>query len=124
MIFYVKEVQSTIDFYARAFGIKTRFLHESGAYAELETGATSIAFAAEELAESNLPEGCLKHDPKKRPFACEITFTADNVEKAYEKAVKAGAAPLAPPKEKPWGQTVGYVRDPNGILIEIASKLH
>lgn len=49
--------------------------------------------------------------------------TVPNVEKAYKKAINEGAIPLVPPKEKPWGQTVAYVRDPNGILIELASPM-
>ncbi|WP_234824496.1 VOC family protein [Ensifer adhaerens] len=40
---------------------------------------------------------------------------------AYEKAVSAGASPVKPPEEKPWGQVVGYVRDLNGCLVELCS---
>jgi lactoylglutathione lyase len=35
--------------------------------------------------------------------------------------VEAGAAPVSEPATKPWGQDVAYVRDPDGVLIEIAS---
>jgi lactoylglutathione lyase len=37
--------------------------------------------------------------------------------------VDAGAAPLSAPAIKPWGQTVAYVRDPFGTLVELASPL-
>jgi uncharacterized glyoxalase superfamily protein PhnB len=43
---------------------------------------------------------------------------------SFSKALKAGATLVAPLADKPWGQTIGYVRDPNGILIEISSEMH
>jgi lactoylglutathione lyase len=30
---------------------------------------------------------------------------------------------VAEPKTKPWGQTVAYVRDPDGVLVEIGSEM-
>ncbi|MFO0110274.1 MAG: VOC family protein, partial [Alphaproteobacteria bacterium] len=33
------------------------------------------------------------------------------------------AAPLKKPEQKPWGQTVAYVRDLNGFLVEICSPV-
>ncbi|HEV7516808.1 MAG TPA: lyase, partial [Thermoanaerobaculia bacterium] len=39
----------------------------------------------------------------------------------YARAVEAGAAPVSQPATKPWGQDVAYVRDLDGVLIEIAS---
>jgi lactoylglutathione lyase len=38
VIVYVPDVAATVAFYERAFGIKRRFIHESGTYAEMETG--------------------------------------------------------------------------------------
>jgi uncharacterized glyoxalase superfamily protein PhnB len=42
---------------------------------------------------------------------------------AYLAAISAGASAVKPPVEKPWGQTVGYVRDLNGCLVEICSPI-
>lgn len=42
---------------------------------------------------------------------------------AFEQALSVGAIELAAPAEKPWGQTVAYVPDPFGTLIELASPL-
>ncbi len=46
-IVYVDSVSDTLAFYKAAFGFDTRFLHESGEYGELETGATALAFASQ-----------------------------------------------------------------------------
>lgn len=52
-IIYVPDVPASLDFFTRAFGIQRRFLHESGTYGELETGQTTLAFAAHALGALN-----------------------------------------------------------------------
>src|SRR5271154_6736715 len=108
-IFYVKNIAKIIEFYERAFGISAKFVHETGLYAELDTGGTALAFADETLGKENLPDGYLPSDVAQKPSACEIVFTVVDVDKAYEEAIAAGAVALVPPKHKPWGQRVGYV---------------
>ncbi len=122
-IFYVKDIPGALAFYKSAFNIEPRFVHESGEYAELETGSTVIAFASEELGHANLPNGYTPNDINKLPLACEIVFTVDDLESVYQKALQEGAINIAGPSLKPWGQTVAYVRDLNGILIELASPI-
>jgi lactoylglutathione lyase len=39
------------------------------------------------------------------------------------KDATAGATRYVNPIDKPWGQTVAYVRDANGILIELATPV-
>ncbi len=41
-IIYVPDVLSSIAFFEAAFGLSRRFLHESGAYGELNTGETIL----------------------------------------------------------------------------------
>ena len=121
-IIYVDDVKATLDFYNRAFGLTTRFVHENG-YGELDTGATVLAFAAHEIAEQNLPEGYLRISRDGRPCGIEVGFTTPDVEGAYAKAVAEGALPIAEPKTKPWGQVVSYVRSIEGTLVEICSPM-
>jgi lactoylglutathione lyase len=123
MIFYVKDIPAALAFYEKAFGIKTKYIHESSQYAELSTGSTSIAFASEALGAMNLPKGYTRNNPEALPLACEITFTSADVQATYDHAINSGALAVAEPQQKPWGQTVAYVRDPNGVLIELASQM-
>lgn len=123
IIFYVKDLHKTLEFYKKAFDLKPRFLADTGNYAELETGPITLAFVTEETASKHLPKGYYKNDPDKLPAGCEIVFTVDNVQKALDKVLKAGAMKVTDPENKPWGQTIAYVRDPEGILIEISSKM-
>lgn len=55
IILYVADVPATISFYEKAFGLKTRFLHESNMYGEMETGQTVLAFANEDFAMTSHP---------------------------------------------------------------------
>jgi lactoylglutathione lyase len=120
-ILYVRDVAASVALYERAFGQRRRFVHESGDYAELDTGTTTLALASHELAEANLPGAF--HPPSGRapatPF--EVCFVTDDVAGAYDQAVRGGAEPVTAPQTKPWGQDVAYVRDADGNLIELAS---
>ena len=121
-ILYVPDVREAVTFYEAAFGIQLRFLHESNLYAELETGAVTLAFAGEELAEANgLAIRPLRASDPAQAF--EIALISDDPQAAWDRAVAAGAAPLSPPHAKPWNQIVGYVRDLNGCLVELCSDM-
>lgn len=121
-ILYVDDVLKTVAFYEKAFGLKNLFVHESNAYAEMETGNTRLAFTAKSLARENgLDFGQLDNISIPPPF--ELALVTDDVESAFKKAVTHGASELKKPLQKPWGQLVGYVRDCNGFLVEICSPL-
>ena len=122
-ILYVDDVARTVDFYERAFGLRRRFVAEDGTYGELETGATTLSFAAHALAGSFLSGGYRRNTPQQPPAGIEIGFVTDDVAAAWEKALAAGASPLVPPATKPWGQTVAYVRDPEGMLVELCTPV-
>lgn len=54
----------------------------------------------------------------------ELSFSLpkfEDVDKEYERVVKAGATPVFPPTDEPWGQRTSYVSDSDGNLIEIGS---
>lgn len=89
----------------------------------METGETTLAFTSNELGESNLPGGLRKNDPSGPPAGIEIALIAEDVEVAFRSALEAGATKEAEPKTKPWDQIVAYVRDPDGVLVEIGSKM-
>lgn len=81
-----------------------------------------MAFASHDLGRGNLPDGYIKANEGK-PLGVEIALVTQDVEKAYAKAVHAGAMPLKAPLSKPWGQMVAYVRCPDGTLVEICSPV-
>ena len=122
-IAYVEDPERSAAFWERAFGLKRRFVAEGGQYAEMETGATTLAFASNKLGETNLPGGFRRNDPAQPPAGGEVALVTEDVEAAFRSALGAGAAAVAEPKTKPWGQTVAYVRDPDGVLVEIGDEV-
>ena len=121
-IIYVADVGASLAFFAQAFGFKTRFQHESG-YGELETGATTLAFASHTLGQRNLPGGYVSADASPLPLGLEIALVTEDVAAAHAHAVAAGALSLMEPLVKPWGQTVSYLRCPDGTLVELCSPI-
>ena len=122
VILYVPDVTAAVEFYERAFGLARRFVHESGQYAEMETGATALAFVGEAFVSATC-HSFRSNRPDQEPAGAEVAFVADDVKAAFDKAVAAGAASYVQPHDKPWGQTVAYVRDANGFLVELCSAL-
>jgi uncharacterized glyoxalase superfamily protein PhnB len=76
-----------------------------------------------ELAMSTIPGGFQPSDSARPPASFEIAFATEDVAAAFDRAVKAGAAATVPPKVKPWGQTVAYVRDMDGHLVELCTPM-
>lgn len=122
-ILYVADVPSSLSFFERAFGLKQRFLHESGTYGELETGATTLAFAAHELGDMNFPGGHVRADASALPLGMEVGLVTHDVSAAHARALQEGAIELSAPTTKPWGQLVSYVRAPDGCLFEICTPV-
>jgi lactoylglutathione lyase len=122
-IVYVKDVPASLAFYGKAFGLLTRFLHESATYGELETGATTLSFASHELGQGNMPDGYVACDASPLPLGFEVALLTDDVAKAHAQALAAGAAELKGPQTKPWGQTVSYVRCPDGTVVELCTPV-
>jgi lactoylglutathione lyase len=118
VILYVADVPATMDFYARAFGLETRFLHEGGDYGEMATGETRLAFSAIALMQS-LGKQVATSAPDHPSF--ELAFTTDDVPAALARATAAGAVLVQDATVMPWGQTLSYVRAPEGTLVEICT---
>ncbi len=119
-ILYVPDVPATLKFYEAAFGLTTRFLHEGGDYGELNTGSTTLAFSAHSLMQQ------LRKNPQPANPAApcfEIALCTADVPAALEHAIAAGAKPMRPVELMPWGQTIAYVADINGFLVELCTPV-
>ncbi|HEX5391923.1 MAG TPA: VOC family protein [Rhodocyclaceae bacterium] len=122
-IVYVPDVSASLSFFEKAFGLNRRFLHESGMYGELETGATVLAFAAHELGAMHFPQGYVAASASPVPLGMEVALATADVAKAHGNAVTCGAEEISAPEVKHWGQTVSYVRCPDGTLVELCTPM-
>ncbi len=121
-IIYVADVAATVAFYTAAFGLTCRFQTPEGDYAEMETGGATLSFARDDLAQSH----GFSYAPNRADLLAagiEICLICDDVPAAFDRAVGAGGVVAASPKVKPWGQTVAYLRDINGVLVELATPM-
>jgi lactoylglutathione lyase len=119
IVVYVRDVPAELTFYEQAFGLERRHLdtRENGAYGELSTGETVVAFASHELVRRHLPVPFRAHDPGDEPMGVEITLELENLDEAVERALAAGATLVAAPELKGWGQRYAFIRDPEGVLL-------
>ena len=119
-IIYVASVPETLAFYKAAFGFEEGFLHEGGDYGELITGATKLAFSSHALMAQIGKD--VATTPAAKP-SYELAFEVDDVAAALAHALANGAKLVTPVTEMPWGQTLAYVRAPEGTLIELCTAV-
>jgi lactoylglutathione lyase len=123
VIVYVDRPTEASEYYVRTFGLRAEFASPDGAYAQLDTGPTKLAFASYELGESNFAGGVRRPGAGEPPPNCEVTLVADDIDAVYAAALKAGCVSLAEPADKPHGQRVAWVRDPFGTLVELGTPM-
>lgn len=57
---------------------------------------------------------------------CELAFPCaapEDVDVAYRRIVAAGAVPVKPPADMPWGQRTAFFADPEGNIHELFADL-
>jgi lactoylglutathione lyase len=123
MTIFVENLKGIIEFYKSAFGLKLKFVHESGHYAEMDTGTTTLSFSQTELAESLAPCGYLKSSLEQKPANVLIAFEPEDVKEALKIALSKGATLVADVELKPWGWISAMIRDPEGNLVELAKEM-
>ena len=81
VILYVEDVEASLAFYERAFGLARRFFHdeEGKAYGELETGGTRLSFASLGLVASHFSHQPRIAAPGEPPLGFEIALTTPDV---------------------------------------------
>ncbi|EWG09486.1 VOC family protein [Cytobacillus firmus] len=119
VILYAESLERTKHFYGELLGLKLR--NEFGTYIEYDTGSTILSFntreGGREVTGLPIPDGVRKEQ------TFELGFVTEEVEAVVEKLKDAGVPVLLEPVEKPWGQKVAYVEDPDGHYIEICSPI-
>jgi lactoylglutathione lyase len=123
VIVYVPDVRAALAFYGRAFGLQTGYVDPHATFGQLETGSTALSFATEERARRELRGPFRPGRAEEEPCNVEVCLVFPDPVAAFERAVAAGCAPLTRPAPNPHCQVSGFVRDPYGTLVEIASPL-
>ncbi|WP_158090282.1 VOC family protein [Kiloniella majae] len=127
VVIYVEDVQEVLNFYQQAFDLKVRMEykeHDSLLYAELETEGAILGIASHIMGKDSFKGDYQKLTVKGLPFGQTMVFVTEEVHQKWDDAVKAGAVTVLAPHGKPWGQTVAYLRDTAGTLIEICTPMN
>jgi lactoylglutathione lyase len=119
-ILYVDDVSQAVAFYERAFSLTRKFVHAAGDFAEMETGGTSLAFCSLRLLREL---GKSPGRPDSAAPCFEIAFVTPDVAGAVQRALDAGGRLLQAPETMAWGQTVAYVTDLNGFVVELCTPM-
>ena len=114
-----KNADAAIKFYERAFGAKEimRLSTPDGgvAHAEIEVGDSRVMLADEMPAFGNKSAETLGGSP------VSFLFYVEDVDAAFERAVKAGAKVKRPVEDQFYGDRVGTVIDPFGVQWSIGT---
>jgi catechol 2,3-dioxygenase-like lactoylglutathione lyase family enzyme len=119
VVLIVEELDRALRFYSEVLGL--RLGHRSGEYAQFDTGSTRLALYTRRAMTEIL--GISLDAPTTHAPGFEIGFKVADVDTAFSDLVARGALPAVPPTDRAWGQRTGYVRDPDGHLIELAQDL-
>jgi lactoylglutathione lyase len=118
--FFVADVERTVAFYEAAFGFTVHRMDPT--YGELETGSTRLSFLSEGLLRKTKILGELAPQQNRidmAPPGAMIVLGTDDIERDWARALAAGATVIQAPELKPWGETAGYLRDLNGLIVEL-----
>ena len=115
---FVKEMEAMVSFYRDVIGMETDWTE--GPYASLQSGTARLMLYGRKDFETMT--GRVYKYPEGFNGTLELAFEAGSpadVDTEYNRTVRAGAAPVMPPTDEPWGMRCCYVADPDGNLIEI-----
>jgi lactoylglutathione lyase len=81
-------------------------------------GDVKLQFVKEDFARRYVPDFVPNRLERPAP-GIEIGFVFDDVAAAYHRAIDKGCTSVAAPEKRPWGPTIAFVRDDEGVLVEM-----
>ncbi len=119
LVLVVDDIEVSTRFWRDVIGAE--FDHQSGDYSQFRIGEVRLGLFQVDAMAATLGREIQHPAPGAAGF--ELGFQVDDVDATYDELVAAGATPITPPDDRPWGQRTAYVADPDGYLIELVRPL-
>jgi catechol 2,3-dioxygenase-like lactoylglutathione lyase family enzyme len=129
MSFTVKDVQKSVDFWTKMLGFETAFLApRTGDWPEKVTGVSGAQLLVAHLNGHGHRIEFIQYVQGATPgplpspslaSAAHICLKVDDIESTHRDLLKAGATNQGQITDVRKGCRAGYIRDPNGIIIEL-----
>lgn len=119
VILAVDSLPRSVEFYVQAFGWAKAV--DTAAYVELALPAgMRMGLYEREAFGRNIGEPPAQ--APSGPTATELYLVVDDVEATFARVLAAGGRMLSPVAPRGWGDVVGYVADPDGNVVAVASS--
>ncbi len=110
----VEDLSKSREFYETKLGLRVN--SEDIGFVDYKLGESPLALFEKKFADAMFQKKFM------RPSGgVVIALQVDDVGKACERLKEKGVAIFEGPKQTSWGQTVAYLHDPDGHIIEITS---
>ena len=123
----VRDTHEALAFYQRAFGAELLYRSASpsgvGEHLHLKIWGSLIQVSTEEPEQrQQRVEGALLASPETLTGStCVFQVRVDDVDHAYDHAIREGASPAWPPTDMFWGDRYGWIRDPQGHIWALST---
>lgn len=110
----VENLTKSLEFYRDKLGLKIKST-DTG-FADFELGETPLAIFEKNHATAMFPARFMT-----KPGGVVIALKVDDIEKTVGALESKGVLIFEKPKHTSWGQTVAYLQDPDGYILELTN---
>lgn len=121
IILFVKDQNNAAEFYEKILGIRPS-LHVPG-MTEFELATNCLLGLMPQTGISRLLQLDIPREENRSGFPkCELYLLVKDAAAAIDHALSSGATLVSAIQARDWGDSVGYLKDPDGNIIAFASK--